>query len=759
MQDKTDSASVSAVEFDAIPPTLAARAQWLVWRFESKPGDKKPRKVPYYVSGTRRTGEQGSDADRAALVDLPTARAAVDKAGTRWTGVGFAFLPGDGLIGVDLDGMFDPATGLMTERGAAIIVGCDSYTEFSPSGKGVHIICSGETETFKSNEVGVEVFCGRQFFTFTGKRYPGTAAEVNALPAKVLKRLKATVESGKKRAATGKPSTAPAPALEGRAKVESALAFISPECGYDDWIHIGMAICSELGTGAFDVFDAWSAKSAKYAGSDQCMAHWKSFKPAAAGDKAFTGATIFKLAMDAGWQPPKPPKAARARAQPDGGGKPSARSSSIPDDMPDWRKKLIYDKGDLKACLANVYDILLNDSSWQGVLAFDEFAQRTVKRTAPPYQGGVAGEWDGTDDSRTAMWLARAYRFTPSSIMVAEAVEVLGRAFAFHPVRDWLKALKWDGVARIDQWLADYLGVAITDYTKRVAAWFLLGMIARVMRPGVKFDYCLVFEGIQGRGKSTTLSILGGEWFGDTDIDLHNKDSMAALQGKWLYEFPELGSLARTESLKQKSFLSRQVDEYRPVYGRRQIKVPRQTVFSGSTNEWEWNKDPTGGRRFWPIEVGDIDLDGLAKVRDQLFAEAYVRYQQGERFYPTGEEQRLHFDPEQLKREQGESLVDALHDWVFEQYKPFSVAMAAFEGLKVSDASKLTRDMQTRIGIALRKLGCRRVEKRNGMTRYWYTAPPKDDDQASKETASPARETARVGDVQPGEKGKYGAPF
>lgn len=739
MREKTD-----AVAFEAIPPTLAARAQWLVWRFESKPGDKKPRKVPYYVSGARRTGEQGSDADRAALVDLPGARAAVDKAGSRWTGVGFAFLPGDGLIGVDLDGMFDPVTQLMTERGAAIVASCNSYTEFSPSGKGVHIICSGDTTSFKSNEVGVEVFCGRQFFTFTGRRYPGTPEDVTPIPEKTLARLKSTVDSGKKRASAGKPSTAPAQAIEGRAKVESALAFISPECGYDDWIHIGMAICSELGTGAFDVFDAWSAKSSKYPGSAQVATHWKSFEPG----KGVTGATIFKLAMDAGWQPPKQPKASRARAQPVGGGKPSSRHDD--DDMPDWRKKLIYDRGELKSCLANVYDILLNDPAWQGVLAFDEFAQRTVKRAAPPFQGGVVGDWDGTDDSRTAMWLARAYRFTPSSIMVAEAVEVLGRAFAYHPVRDWLRSLKWDGVSRIDHWLDDYLGVPRTDYSVRVAAWFLLGMIARVMRPGVKFDYCLVFEGIQGRGKSSTLAILGGEWFGDTDIDLHNKDSMAALQGKWLYEFPELGSLARTESLKQKSFLSRQVDEYRPVYGRRQIKVPRQTVFSGSTNEWEWNKDPTGGRRFWPIEVGEIDLSGLAKVRDQLFAEAFVRYQQGERFYPTGDEQRLYFDPEQLKREQGESLVDALHDWVFDQYDtamrpiPFSAAMAAFEGLKM-DASKLTRDMQTRIGIALRKLGCGRIEKRNGMVRYWYTPP--------------ARETARVGGVQPVERGADGPPF
>ena len=706
------------VQFEQIPATLAARAQWLLWRFESKPGDKKPRKVPYYVSGARRTGEQGSDADRAALVDLATARARCLNPGASWSGVGFAFLPGDGLIGVDLDGMIDPESGEISERGLNIISACASYTEFSPSGKGVHIICSGETETFKSNEVGVEVFCGRQFFTFTGRRYPGTPDEVQPLPDKVLARLKATVDSGKKRAQDGKPSTAPAPELEGRAKVESALAYISPDCGYEEWIQIGMAICTELGEGAFDVWDAWSARAAKYPGRRTVEQHWKSFKPGG----GVTGATIFKLAMDAGW---RPPKASRKQAQPA-----TPKPPAIPDDAPEWQQRLIRDKGELKACLANVHDILLNDEAWLGVVAFDEFAQRTVKRQPPPFDGGEAGEWDGTDDSRTAMWLSRKYRFTPSSMMVAEAIEVLARAHAFHPVRDWLNTLRWDGTARIDHWLEDYLGAPRTEYSVRVSAWFLLGMIARVMQPGVKFDYCMVLEGIQGRGKSTTLAILGGEWFGDTDIDLHNKDSMAALQGKWLYEFPELGSLARTESLKQKSFLSRQVDEYRPVYGRRTIKVPRQTVFTGSTNEWEWNKDPTGGRRFWPVEVGEINLAGLAAAREQLFAEALVRYRQGDRFFPTGEEQRLYFDPEQLKREQGESLVDALHDWVFsvERWdaagnpRPFSAAEAAFEGLKL-DASKLTRDMQTRIGIALRKLGCGRVEKRNGMTRYWYTPP------------------------------------
>lgn len=390
-----------------------------------------------------------------------------------------------------------------------------------------------------------------------------------------------------------------------------------------------------------------------------------------------------------------------------------------------WQALLIRKSGDLVACLANVHDIIANSHEWKGVIAFDEFAQRVVKLKPPPYPGGQAGEWESTDDSLTAMMLSRQFYFTPGSPLVAEAVEVLARENGFHPVRRWLRELKWDGVPRIDDWLTDFLGVEKTEYTRRVARWYLMGMIARVMKPGIKFDYCLVLEGIQGLKKSSAFAALGGEWFGDTDINLDNKDSMSALRGKWIYEFQELGSLARHESSKQKSFISRQVDEFRPVYGRREIRCPRQVVFGGTTNDWEWNKDPTGGRRFWPVAVAQqVHIEGLKEVREQLFAEALVLFEAGERYWPDFDEQRDIFDPEQLKREQQDSLIDALHDWVYRQTSDFSIATAAIDGLKL-DASKLTRDLQTRIGISLRKLGCAKVEKRNGMIRYWYKPPQK----------------------------------
>ncbi|MDT7849932.1 VapE family protein [Methylophilus sp. VKM B-3414] len=401
------------------------------------------------------------------------------------------------------------------------------------------------------------------------------------------------------------------------------------------------------------------------------------------------------------------------------------------DEKPKWVGYLLRNKTyDITPCLANIVDIIENDERWRGILAFDEFAQRVIKLKAPPFwnNSGEAGEWDTQDDARLAMWITKIWRFSPSTALVAEAVEVAARNNPVNPPRDWLKSLKWDGKKRLLGWMHEYMGVADNEYTQRVGCWFFMGMVKRVFEPGCKFDYCLVIEGPQGRKKSTALAVIGGDWYGDTDLDLHNKDSMSALRGKMLYEFSEMGSVAKAEATKQKSFLSRQVDEYRPVYGRREIRVPRQLVFAGTTNEWEWNKDPTGGRRFWPIEVTtQIDIDGLREVRDQLFAEAVERVNAGQRYWPTQDEQERLFDKEQLKRTITESFVDGIEEWVYQRSgllkdQEFTLYMVATECLGM-DASKISRDIQTRIGNALRQLDCKRVEKRNSEHRFWYKPP------------------------------------
>ncbi|WP_396957036.1 VapE domain-containing protein [Nitrosomonas sp.] len=410
--------------------------------------------------------------------------------------------------------------------------------------------------------------------------------------------------------------------------------------------------------------------------------------------------------------------------KPDGPEMPAQQSAGGGGDGPPWSvRDLVWDGKKPAACLSNVYDILEHDRQWQGVIAYDEFSYRVVKLKPPPFVGGETGEWNGDDDVQTSMWITRKYGFAPRENMTALAVESLARFHQFNPVQDYLRSLQWDGIPRVDDWIADFINAPKSEYVWRVSRWFLVGMVARAMRPGIKFDYCLVLEGDQGRGKSSLLRVLGGEWFDDTDLDLHSKDSMSALRGKWLYEISELGSLARSEATKQKSFFSREVDEFRPVYGAREVRCPRQLVFCGTTNEWEWNKDQTGGRRFWPIEcTGEINIDGLAAVRDQLFAEAYQIYMSGERFWPTNREQIDIFNPEQFRRSVSDSYLDMIESWIAEQYKEFCIADVATDCLKI-DAARLSRDVQTRIGSALRKLGCRRIEKRtHAVTRYWYKA-------------------------------------
>jgi hypothetical protein len=303
---------MSANDFAAVPLALRERAQWLCWRLEEKPGAKKPAKMPYYASGKRRTGVQGSAEDRAALVTFDAAVAAM--ADRKFSGIGFAFLPDDGLIGIDLDKMVDAESGEISPRAQRIIESCQSYTEWSPSGNGFHIYVFGTTETAKDNGIGVEMFCGRQFFTVTGRHLAGSPTDVAPIAPAVLRRLHKTIAEARSGGVGGfsdqpdqAPAVPPAPTSEAPPsdldKLRSALDALDPGCGYDDWIRIGMALRSELGEGGFALWDAWSNRSERYPGTSVLQSHWKSFTR-----DAVKAGTLFRMAKSAGWKPPRAPQ-------------------------------------------------------------------------------------------------------------------------------------------------------------------------------------------------------------------------------------------------------------------------------------------------------------------------------------------------------------------------------------------------------------------------------------------------------------------
>lgn len=352
-----------------------------------------------------------------------------------------------------------------------------------------------------------------------------------------------------------------------------------------------------------------------------------------------------------------------------------------PDDGPDlrWRARLLTtEKGQTKAVRDNVVlaidgiadeDVPGIDEAC-GVIAFNEFTNDVMKLQAPPWGTG-AGVWQEEDELEMGNWLTRKY-WLPSMPRgtLEEAVLMVAKRHRYHPIRARVESLRgsWDREKRLATWLRracmeeDEIDEPTQEYLARVGTWLLMAMCARVLPekkdgtriirgPGTKFDYMVIFEGAQGAKKSTLASVLGWGHSADTGLVLGEKDSYQNLQGVWVYEWGELDSLNRSEVTRVKNFVSSPKDRFRASFDRRPKDYPRQVVFIGTTNEDHYLVDPTGNRRFWPVGVTrEIDIPWVTENLDQMFAEALVYLDAGERFHPTAKEQREWFDPQQLQR-------------------------------------------------------------------------------------------------------------
>lgn len=311
----------------------------------------------------------------------------------------------------------------------------------------------------------------------------------------------------------------------------------------------------------------------------------------------------------------------------------------------DWAEKLQRNQnGAVKGTIDNILIILDGDPALKGKFALNLFANRGEVLGALPWQKDTKRRlWSDTDSNGLYWYLERMWGITQRG-NIDSALDIHATTHAFNEVQDYINALTWDGIPRLDTLFIDYLGADDTEYNRAVCRKSFTGAIARAMTPGCKYDTMLILTGPQGIGKSTLLDKMSRGWFNDSIRTFEGKEASELLQGVWLVEVAELDAFRRTDIARIKQFLSLRADRYRAAYGRHVKELPRCCVFFGTSNETEFLQDTTGNRRFWPVDVGEtipaksVWSDLSDEIIDQIWAEAKARWQIGEKLYLTGAE-------------------------------------------------------------------------------------------------------------------------
>ncbi len=371
--------------------------------------------------------------------------------------------------------------------------------------------------------------------------------------------------------------------------------------------------------------------------------------------------------------------------------------------------------------LTNAVRVLEQDPQWGPArFYYDEFLDRVQIANSP------TRDWRDEDDYRLTVYMQDTTGMTRiADHLVAKAVRLVARQRPRHVVRDWLNPLVWDGVPRIARAFEDYWGAdrQPSDYTRAASGNFLLGIVARIMCPGCKLDTMPVFEGKQGIKKSSALDVLGGPYYGVIAEAVSNKDFLQSFRGKMILEIGELQSFSRSDIAHVKNMMSTRSDNYRPSYGRTNVEFPRQCVFAGTVNGDDWGNDDTGLRRFWPIQCGEIDIEGLRLARPQLFAEALVCYAAGATWW----EMPAQTEQEQAERQQFDEWTEVVTTWanleILKGAPHVTVADAATHALKIA-LSQLDKSSQMRIARVLRLSGWTRTTVRTGEALLKAWLPP-----------------------------------
>jgi predicted P-loop ATPase len=402
----------------------------------------------------------------------------------------------------------------------------------------------------------------------------------------------------------------------------------------------------------------------------------------------------------------------------------------------------------LKNCEANVELVLRRSHEWRNVLRFNEVTKQ-LECVNPPKD--ISSSKPEGLDIEIAVWFQRSdygkIGLMPKPALVQDVLRQVARASAYDPLRDYLTGVAWDGTKRIGSFLRSYLGATDDDdaYLDAVSTRWFVSAVARGLSPGTKVDTVLILEGPQGLRKSTAIEALAQPWFCDSKVDVTNKDSWALAAQFWMIELAENETMSQSQKETLKAFFARRMDTYRPPYGKVNATTGRRALFISTTNMQEYLQlDPSGYRRYWPAWCTKIDIQGIRRDRDQLFAEAVAIYRAGEtcsacaadpdrrcnehRWWLSDVEVELAREATK-RREQvvGEIWQDPILDWILRkapEKRPDRVTVREIlvDALKF-EQHQLTKSREMEITAVLHSLGFKRcIRTRNGLrAKAWET--------------------------------------
>jgi len=483
-------------------------------------------------------------------------------------------------------------------------------------------------------------------------------------------------------------------------EVKEALTFISPATR-ETWLKIGRALASTRHTSAFHLWDEWSRKDEHYDEGDQYRT-WETFHESGVGtEESVTLGTLFNLAKGHGW-----------------------------DREAGWGKGLLTtQQGNPIACPANMSLILRHTPLWRDNLKYNSFTGQ-AEYGEPQFdeygRGFDAHGWSDTDDARLADYLRQEFRMAVMHLgHCTQAVDHVSRDFQYDPITTWLDALpEWDQEERLSYFFSDFCNMKQTPYTAFCGRSFFLSLVARAYKPGCQVDTVIVLEGAEGSKKTSLCRLVGGPWYKALSVSFETKDLFLALRRAWVAELAELDAFARSGQARIKSLLTMLSDAYRPAYARHEIDQPRRTVFVGTTNDPAYIVDPYGARRFFPVQVGDINLKAIGDSLFQLFAEARAAYRAGEQWWTDDPIIMAEANEVRQSVREDDPWEDKIADFI--TARPGNVILQDIFGSLCLDvpAERRTRAMQTRIGIILKTLGYvkkrRRTDSGDSDREYYY---------------------------------------